>query len=240
MKCKICPVCGKVNKVSAILCEGCSEDLMQVIPSLAPEGFVNPDPATPDSGVNREEDSTAQNCQVPNGPEPDDAGNKAGRTASGMRFGRKCPVCGKISPYREAKCSCGTLLLTAPPVKLEEKKPAVIAILQSEDGKCRVSLTQNDERILGRKADGGEYLCEKPFVSANHLKVTVKDGEVYITHIGRTNPTLVNGRMIEPEKPFHLSEGDVIALGAREGQSMQSEAAYFSFMKPKPDNGNMS
>ena len=99
--------------------------------------------------------------------------------------------------------------------------------LCTEDGLFSISLAEGDEFIVGRKNAGGKYLQDKSYVSGMHVKIKVSGGEVMMTHIGKTNPTLVNGRMIEPDKPIRLSPGDFIALGAKEGQGIHKEVGYF-------------
>ena len=99
--------------------------------------------------------------------------------------------------------------------------------LCTEDGLFSISLAEGDEFIVGRKNAGGKYLQDKSYVSGMHVKIKVSGGEVIMTHIGKTNPTLVNGRMIEPDKPIRLSPGDFIALGAKEGQGIHKEVGYF-------------
>ena len=241
MKCKICPVCGKINIVSRILCDECREDLMQVVPCNLPEGESLP------------EDGSAKEAVVPGigdtSPEKDlsSSDNSFGKATEDRtedrekkgateKYGRKCPNCGSIHSYREKRCSCGMLLLTQPPVLLngceeqnpeQNEEPKELYKLCTEDGLFSISLAEGDEFIVGRKNAGGKYLQDKSYVSGMHVKIKVSGGEVIMTHIGKTNPTLVNGRMIEPDKPIRLSPGDFIALGAKEGQGIHKEVGYF-------------
>ena len=179
-----------------------------------------------------------------------------GSCVGGSAYLKRCPSCGMTWPYATAKCnSCGTSLAGQRPIsaadvqklvsdrntqgvgnpntgstpvtaaQTEEKK--ILYTLRSEDGQFEIPLSDGDDIIIGRGGVGAEYLKEKSFVSGRHARVEVKNGTLLITHIGKTNPTLVNKKMIEPEKPYPLKAGELIELGAREGQGYIPNIGYF-------------
>jgi len=180
----------------------------------------------------------------------------SGSCVGGSAYLKRCPSCGMTWPYATAKCnSCGTSLAGQRPIsaadvqklvsdrntqgvgnpntgstpvtaaQTEEKK--ILYTLRSEDGQFEIPLSDGDDIIIGRGGVGAEYLKEKSFVSGRHARVEVKNGTLLITHIGKTNPTLVNKKMIEPEKPYPLKAGELIELGAREGQGYIPNIGYF-------------
>jgi hypothetical protein len=222
MKGKRCPSCGTFNQISSIICAGCKEDLLRVPIS---EGELS---ALAEEPVKKEEPAENE------------------KDASAPAFCRRCPKCGKVSPYRVKSCDCGTLLITQPPFEPKDEDSAEETkeenpgketefVLVSEDGRFTLPLTMGEDYILGRKATGAEYLSTKSYVSGRHLSVKVTEEGIVLEHVGSTNPTMVNGKELRPNTPYRISVNDKISLGAREGQEIVSEAAYFRLMKKTDD-----
>jgi hypothetical protein len=46
------------------------------------------------------------------------------------------------------------------------------------------------------------------YVSQRHAEVFLEGSQLYVRHIGTTNPTYVNGMPIERDKPVQLADGD--------------------------------
>ena len=105
---------------------------------------------------------------------------------------------------------------------------AVSFTLQSDDGQYKIEITNGQELFFGREATGADYLYNKSFVSRRHAKLAVIGGELVITHISSSNPTLVNGKALQPNAPFRLQAGDTVVMGARENQGYLPNAAYFT------------
>lgn len=71
---------------------------------------------------------------------------------------------------------------------------------------------QNPEELVGRNPD-----CDIQFndrsVSRLHCKFTVKEGNLFVTDLGSTNSTKVNGTVISPQMPIALKDDDRIKMG---------------------------
>ena len=210
MKGKVCPTCGTFNKLNNIICTGCGEDLLRV-------------PVTDGGEAAKETVEPSEEIWKPS------------------TYFRKCPRCQRVNPYHLNRCRCGTLLLTLPPYEegkeeitgSEEKKrreERETLFLISEDGRFKLELHVGDELFLGRKETGADYFYAKTFVSGKHLKVRVNMNGVFVEHVGKTNPTLVNHIQIKPNTPYSISINDKISLGARPGQEFVAEAAYLKLV----------
>lgn len=70
----------------------------------------------------------------------------------------------------------------------------------------------NPEELLGRNLD-----CDIQFndrsVSREHCKFNVNEGNLFVTDLGSTNSTKVNGSVIEPNMPTQLKDDDRIKVG---------------------------
>ena len=248
MKAKKCPVCGYLNKVSSTVCSGCKANILKVrITEENAEAAGSGESAVSGTGSGDSAAIKKSSAECANTGE-------TVATCKSATYLKRCPSCGMTWPYATAKCnSCGTSLAgqrpiraadvqkpvserteqtadhpaagTSPAVETEKKK--VLFTLRSEDGLCEIYLSEGDEVVIGRSGAGADYLKEKSFVSGRHASVEVKNGEIIITHIGKTNPTLVNKKAITPEIPYLLNAGDLIELGAREGQGFIPNIGYF-------------
>ena len=208
MKGKKCPSCGLFNQLNTIICTGCGEDLLRV-------------------PISDGEDIIVPKAEVEEEKEP-------------AVFFRKCPRCHKVSPYHLSRCECGYILLSLPPYEegkeesieqpVQEKKDEKILYLVSDDGRFKLPLHVGDEFVLGRKETGADYFYAKTFVSGRHLRVRVTEVGVFVEHIGKTNPTLVNQTEIKTNLPYSVSVNDWIVMGARWGQDHVYEAAYLKLV----------
>jgi hypothetical protein len=55
-------------------------------------------------------------------------------------------------------------------------------------------------------------IANNDYVSRRHAEVFVKEGFLYIQHLGTTNPTYLNGKPIEAEATVELADGDEISF----------------------------
>ena len=207
MKVRICPACGRANSFASAICEdeACQEGLLDVPITQSRESDREPRP---------EPTAQAAPSEAPDGA----------RAAL-----RKCRQCGRILPYRYPRCECGAPMF-GPPMAAEPEAPAA-RCLRSEDGRFQLALAPDADITLGRSAAAAEYLSDRGFVSRRHARIAVWDGNVVLISLSRTNPTLVNGRPLERDRPCLLREGDRIALGAQPEQDDAAGAAYFRLGK---------
>lgn len=108
----------------------------------------------------------------------------------------------------------------APPVS-SSSVDAVVSLHLIESGMI-LHLTGQNEFTLGRVAEGQPILPDvdlSPYegyaqgVSRLHSALKLNNQRVYITDLGSSNGTRVNGQKIMPNVDYPLSHGDVIALG---------------------------
>jgi len=97
------------------------------------------------------------------------------------------------------------------------------ACLESESGKRYVLIPP--EVTIGRRSSGARSvggaerfldLADEPrgqTVSRTHARLVFADGWTLRPQARTTNPTLLNGTLVEPEKTYKLTEGDDLQVG---------------------------
>lgn len=112
---------------------------------------------------------------------------------------------------------------TSPPVQVTPTTAAdaLVSLHLIESGMI-LHLTGQNEFTLGRVADGQPILPDvdlSPYegyaqgVSRLHAALKTNNNRVFITDLGSSNGTRVNGQKIMPNVDFALNHGDVVALG---------------------------
>jgi hypothetical protein len=83
-----------------------------------------------------------------------------------------------------------------------------------------VSLLQNtteyplDQIVMGiGRSEDNQIVIEDSQISRHHARIELKNEELYITDLGSSNGTSINGAAIEPELQHRLKPGDVINMG---------------------------
>jgi len=132
------------------------------------------------------------------------------------------------------------------------------SIRRTQDAVRHIVLHPDEPIIIGRSSrsefknlstSNDNALFDCPVISRSHAKFEltvnkwdVKDmHKIYITDTRSMHGTSVNGQKLQPHKPFHLHEGDVIRLGdsVAQGQSEHPLAAMrlvVSHTNNVPDN----
>ncbi len=98
-----------------------------------------------------------------------------------------------------------------------------IRLSLSYDSRLQVGLDVNGEVFLGRGQDTSDQIClfsssdaEQLGVSRQHAMLRPTDSKLYITDLGSTNGTWLNGRSIGVNTPYSLSNGDILRFGRLE------------------------
>jgi diguanylate cyclase (GGDEF)-like protein len=99
-----------------------------------------------------------------------------------------------------------TLRVQAPSLMAENRPWCLVVVGGSAIG-ARFDL--DDAATLGREAGSDIYLPE-PSISRRHCHVFRKRGSYWVTDLGATNPTLVNGMQVSASP---LLEGDLLTVG---------------------------
>jgi hypothetical protein len=112
---------------------------------------------------------------------------------------------------------------TSPPVPVTPTTvaDALVSLHLIESGMI-LHLTGQNEFTLGRVAEGQPILPDvdlSPYegyaqgVSRLHAALKTNNNRVFITDLGSSNGTRVNGQKIMPNVDYPLNHGDVVALG---------------------------
>lgn len=112
---------------------------------------------------------------------------------------------------------------TSPPVPVTPTTAAdaLVSLHLIESGMI-LHLTGQNEFTLGRVAEGQPILPDvdlSPYegyaqgVSRLHAALKTNNNRVFITDLGSSNGTRVNGQKIMPNVDYPLNHGDVVALG---------------------------
>lgn len=115
--------------------------------------------------------------------------------------------------YREAEPEI------AAPVAMELESGVAIRLL---DGSETVHVADRNEFTIGRVSEGQPILPDvdlSPFeaysqgVSRLHVSVKIVNGVVFVTDLGSSNGTRINGQKLSSHVEYPLNPGDVMALG---------------------------
>jgi methylglyoxal synthase len=74
-----------------------------------------------------------------------------------------------------------------------------------------VETTTRGEWLIGRSPDS-DLVLDSPDISRAHAKFFVKSGSYYFCDLGSRNGSIFNGKPAEKERPYSLSDGDVIRI----------------------------
>ena len=207
-KYKVCPECGKHNSPNLLECRYCEADLTGV------------------KILDRE-------MEKKQAPVPQDAPAVAEASAE-MELVRICD-CGAKNPPQARRCKvCGEDISDVLPRQIKQYEPKPFSYeLKSIDGAFR-STIDKPLIVVGREAEGKDYLADKVYVSRQHARLTVVAEKVFIENLSGTNRTFINNEVIPNATPTALSDGDEIGLGGKiVNGSRQDKAAYFLFQTRK-------
>ena len=74
-----------------------------------------------------------------------------------------------------------------------------------------------DKFVIGKDMNYANYfISDNTAISRMHCKITLEDGQYYITDTGSRNHTRVNGRIIQPEVKTAINDGDELRLANEE------------------------
>jgi pSer/pThr/pTyr-binding forkhead associated (FHA) protein len=94
----------------------------------------------------------------------------------------------------------------------EEVQPHLAPAAYLVVGDREIPLRQG-ANFFGRKPDNDAQIPD-PYVSGRHGRIDVEDGFVFVTDLGSTNGTLLNGEKLEPNEKTKLEEADELVIGA--------------------------
>jgi len=125
---------------------------------------------------------------------------------------KHCPACGEKSTPEEMICrTCLTALDNVDITECDEKKDS--QSLQLSLGDKTILLNSDD--VIGREAKGEDLLSDLLTVSREHARFKKKDGQWFVTDLGSTNGTYLNGEKIESSKEILLHHGDELGFSRK-------------------------
>ena len=130
----------------------------------------------------------------------------AGDESSGGEL--SCPYCSATIPAGEKYCpDCGFERgsMSAEPVAVEGAEGGVLELVADEE---RFVLAEG-EHVLGRTE--GDIKIANPYLSRSHMKLRIEGGRLFVTDLGSTNGTRLNGALLG--EPRRLNDTDQIQLG---------------------------
>ncbi|MFN6461596.1 MAG: FHA domain-containing protein [Nostoc sp. DedVER02] len=71
--------------------------------------------------------------------------------------------------------------------------------------------TTRGEWLIGRSPDS-DLVLDSPDISRVHAKFFVKAGNYYFSDLGSRNGSIFNGKQAEKDRPYSLSDGDIIRI----------------------------
>ncbi|MDZ8262544.1 FHA domain-containing protein [Nostoc sp. ChiQUE01b] len=71
--------------------------------------------------------------------------------------------------------------------------------------------TPRGEWLIGRSPDS-DLVLDSPDISRVHAKFFVKSGNYYFSDLGSRNGSIFNGKQAEKNRPYSLSDGDIIRI----------------------------
>ncbi|MEH1938058.1 MAG: FHA domain-containing protein [Nostoc sp.] len=74
-----------------------------------------------------------------------------------------------------------------------------------------IETTPRGEWLIGRSPDS-DLVLDSPDISRVHAKFFVKGGNYYFSDLGSRNGSIFNGKQAEKDRPYSLSDGDVIRI----------------------------
>ncbi|MBY0385811.1 FHA domain-containing protein [bacterium] len=88
----------------------------------------------------------------------------------------------------------------------------MFSIKVKRNNKFEVFHTKNPEFIVGRASDC-DIAIPSDVISRHHLKIAMTVDEMFIMDLKSANGTFINGQRLDPQKPYVITEKDLIRLG---------------------------
>ena len=85
-----------------------------------------------------------------------------------------------------------------------------ITIQYSIDGSSPIALRLPGNRVVVGSSSQADLRVESPFLSRRHFVIEYQDGRLYITDLGSSNGTMLQGRRLPPEARQEWRPGEVV------------------------------
>src|ERR1051325_5335008 len=84
-------------------------------------------------------------------------------------------------------------------------------LIQSSDGSVQEIAFDRPRITLGRKV-GNDLHFNRPEISGTHAAFLLEDDQFFVSDLGSTNGTLMNGAKLLPNQKYALQDGDIISI----------------------------
>lgn len=122
---------------------------------------------------------------------------------------------GAALPVDEAPSTpIATPIATPPPAPLSEQI-AIAQLRPAVEGTDPIYVGEGTITI-GRRAGNDIVITGDPYISGRHCDITCDASGCYLTDVGSTNGTTVNGTRLEPHQKQLLLDGDAVSIGQTE------------------------
>ena len=144
-----------------------------------------------------------------------------------MALVKICPSCGAENDINTALCDMCMADISAvsplntdsqetvsAPENLSDSSATVIErrkLLHFTTSDGSWGFTVASGAVIGREAEGREYLASYMTISRRHAKVNF-NGSWFIEDLNSSNGTYINEKRIAPNEPHKVKSGDIVAL----------------------------
>jgi pSer/pThr/pTyr-binding forkhead associated (FHA) protein len=126
----------------------------------------------------------------------------------------QCPVCKTFNPAGMMFCvECGLIFDRALPDDAFGAPTVQLPVLVEQSG--REHVVRPGENLIGRE---GDIALADPRVSRRHAALASENGAFFLSDLGSTNGTSVNGSKLAPNERKEVKEGDKLSFGGLELQ----------------------
>jgi pSer/pThr/pTyr-binding forkhead associated (FHA) protein len=101
----------------------------------------------------------------------------------------------------------------APPLAPVATSLPAVAILQKTQGPGEDISLPEGRVTVGRRPDNTVVLTNDAYISGRHAEIVTQGTETYLTDLGSTNGSMVNGQKLTPQERQLLLEGDEVQVG---------------------------
>jgi hypothetical protein len=126
---------------------------------------------------------------------------------------RPCPACGRANRNSARFCvGCGH--------SFEPPRPAILRVVEPVRAAWEMPVAHSP-MLLGRASEAEEYwpdfdmtfYDEGDYVSRRHVRITKGRAGYFLTDLGSSNGTTINGHSLSPDRAYLLRNGDRIKVG---------------------------
>ena len=143
--------------------------------------------------------------------------------------------CSHANPIGTKYCiRCGEFIGNIPPQRLMTDPQSAVAarsitVVAELEG-CAVCIKLVDAPkknavVIGREHVFKNYLDPKKYVSRKHIRLFIKDSQLYLEDMYSRNGTFVNGAKVRPGTTVRIKDGARIVLGSSETAGIPKNAA---------------